>query len=50
MTINVFAKWIVDQDLTYNIIPADFEFNVHSANPVGTANIINLLDSYLNTR
>ena len=45
-----FAKWLVDQDLTYNIIPSDFEFNVHSANPVGAANITNLLDAYLKTR
>ncbi len=45
-----FAKWLVEQDLTYNIIPAEFEFNVHSANPVGAANITNLLDAYLKTR
>jgi hypothetical protein len=45
-----FAKWLVDQDLAYNIIPVDFEFNVHSSDPVGTANIINLLDAYLKTR
>jgi len=45
-----FAKWLVDQDLDNNIIPTEFEFNVHSANPVGAANITNLLDAYLKTR
>lgn len=43
-----FAKWIVEQDLdgTY-CIPANFAFNVHSANGPGAANIRGLLDSYL---
>ena len=45
-----FAKWLIEQDLDNNILPADFDFNVHSANPVGAANITNLLEPYLKTR
>jgi len=46
-----FAKWIVEQDMdgTLNISPF-FKFNVHSANPVGAANITSYLDSYMNQR
>ena len=42
-----FAKWLVDYDLDNDLITKDFSFYVHSANPVGAANIKNLLDSYL---
>ena len=45
-----FAKWLVEQDLDHGILPDNFDFNVHSANPVGAANITGLLDSYLKTR
>lgn len=41
------AKWIVEYDLDNNIIPEKFNFNVHSANPVGAENIQALLNSYL---
>lgn len=41
------AKWIVDYDLDYNVIPADFDFYVHSQNPVGAGNIEGLLRGYL---
>lgn len=42
-----FAKWLVAQDLVYGSMPDDFQFNVHSANPVGLANIEGLLRSYM---
>ena len=43
------AKWIVNQDIELNgeFIPKEFEFNVHSANPVGAKNISSLLNNYL---
>lgn len=41
------AKWLVEEDLDNNIIPDDFDFNVHSANPVGAENIRSLINSYL---
>ena len=42
------AKWIVENDLEGLIqIPADFEYNVHSANPVGAKNIEGTLGGYL---
>jgi len=46
------AKWMVDRDLDTNgkFIPAGFEYYVHSANPVGAANIKGLLDNYLAVR
>ncbi len=45
-------NWIVekDQDSNGDFIPDDFEFNVHSANPVGTENIEGLLKQYLSFR
>ncbi|APW65289.1 hypothetical protein LPB137_05215 [Poseidonibacter parvus] len=44
-----FVKWLVDMDIEnkYNF-PNDFDFNVHSANPIGKENIESLLNSYLN--
>jgi hypothetical protein len=47
-----FVKWLVDYDMDNNrqIIPSDFEFYVHSANPVGKANIESYLNSYLKQR
>ena len=43
------AKWLVEQDLDGTInIPKNFQYNVHSANPVGAKNIQCLLDSYMN--
>lgn len=43
-----FAKWLVEMDLDgiYKF-PAGFEYNVHSANPIGKHNIESLLDNYL---
>jgi hypothetical protein len=47
-----FAKALVETDLDQNgnFIPRDFQFHVHSANPVGRVNIQSLLDSYLSHR
>lgn len=46
------AKWMVERDLNDSgrFIPLDFEFNVHSANPVGAKNIAGLLKNYLEQR
>ena len=41
------AKWIVNKDLDEDFIPEDFEFHVHSANPIGRENIEKLLGMYL---
>lgn len=43
-----FAKWLIECDLNdvYKF-PKDFEFNVHSANPIGKTNIESVLLSYL---
>lgn len=43
-----FARWLVEQDLDHDSMPDNFEFNIHSANPVGSDNISGLLTSYLN--
>jgi len=47
-----FAHWLVDNDLDTGgaFIPEGFTYNVHSANPVGAANITGLLDGYLEFR
>lgn len=46
-----FAKWIVEYDLDHpGTIPDGFSFNVHSANPVGAANISGLITSYLRSK
>lgn len=45
------AKWLVEQDLNRTIkLPNDFRFFVHSANPVGAANIEGLLTQYLKVK
>ncbi len=42
------VKWMVEKDLDCNgnFIPSKFNFNVHSANPVGKANIEGYLKAY----
>jgi hypothetical protein len=46
-----FAKWLIEQDMNGSIvIPENFEYNVHSANPVGAKNIKDLMASYLSHR
>lgn len=47
-TVMIFLKWLIEYDLDNDIIPIEFEYNVHSANPVGILNITGLLDNYLN--
>ena len=43
-----FAKWLVESALDGELcFPENFTFNVHSANPVGKANIEHLLSNYL---
>lgn len=51
-TAMIIVKWMVEEDLDRNgaFIPKGFEFNVHSANPVGAANILGYLNSYLGQR
>ncbi len=43
-----FAKYLVDMDIEnkYCFLD-DFQFNVHSANPIGKKNIESLLNNYL---
>lgn len=42
-----FAKYLVERDLDIHAMPMDFDYQVHSANPVGRDNIRGLLDRYL---
>jgi len=46
------AKWMVQKDLNCNgkFISDEFDFHVHSANPVGIGNIIGLFSNYLKVR
>lgn len=46
------AKWMVNRDLNMDgeFIPEDFDYNVHSANPIGAENINGLFDNYLRVR
>lgn len=43
------VHWLIDQDMNNQgqFIPPDFQYLVHSANPVGKANIEGLLSGYL---
>lgn len=46
-----FAKWMVEYELDgHGRFPDDFEFNVHSANPVGTEAINQYLNNYFLVR
>lgn len=42
-----FAKWLVNYDLDTGLMPENFSYYIHSANPVGAENIKGLLDQYL---
>ena len=45
------VKYMVNRDLDNpGFIPLDFQFFVHSANPVGAANLQGYLNAYLRTR
>lgn len=42
-----FAKWLVDMDIKeIHKFPNDFQFNIHSANPIGKNNINSILNNY----
>ena len=47
-TAMVFVKWLIEKDLDYQVIPSDFDYYIHSQNPIGRQNIDGLLRSYLN--
>jgi hypothetical protein len=46
------VKWMVEVDLDSEgkWIPDEFEYMVHSANPIGAANIVGYFGSYLRSR
>lgn len=48
-TTMIFLKWLIDYDLDNGgmVIPENFSFDVHSANPTGSKNIKGLLDGYM---
>lgn len=48
----VIVKWLIEMDLDMGgeFIPRNFSWNVHSANPVGAANIEGYLNSYINQK
>lgn len=41
------ANWLIEQDLDHNVMPEEFTFQVHSANPPGAKNIHSVMDNYL---
>lgn len=41
-----FVKWLVDQDINNNILPEDFIWFIHSANPCGAENMHSYLARY----
>ena len=41
------VKWIIDIDIQNDIIKSDFDFYVHSQNPIGKKNIESMLNNYL---
>lgn len=45
-----FAKWLCEVDMDFGWLPKDFDFKVHSANPVGAQNIESYLRNYLSQR
>ncbi|RMG21239.1 MAG: hypothetical protein D6732_27515 [Methanobacteriota archaeon] len=47
-----FVKWLVEKDIDSagTIIPKNFSFDVHSANPVGSAELMAYLNGYLTFR
>lgn len=42
-----FAKFLIEYDIDTNSMPENFKFTVHSKNPVGSANIEQLLNNYI---
>jgi hypothetical protein len=45
----IFVKWMIETDMDrfWKFIPKDFSFYVHSQNPIGSENIIGLIENYL---
>ena len=41
------TKWLVEYDMDHNIISNDFDYFVHSQNPVGKMNIESYLNNYI---
>lgn len=44
------AKWMVEYDMEHDILSNDFDFYVHSQNPVGAENIRSYLNNYLDNK
>jgi hypothetical protein len=44
------AKYLINLDLDLHTMPREFDYEVHSANPVGAENIRKLLESYLSQK
>lgn len=42
-----FAKWLVEYDMDTHTMPDNFHFTVHSKNPIGSENIRELLNNYI---
>lgn len=42
-----FARWLTEQDMDNGNLPHNFEYFVHSANPIGAENIRGLMSNYL---
>jgi hypothetical protein len=50
-TAMIVVNWMIEKDLDNpGFIPANFDFIVHSANPIGKQNIQGKLSSYLKQR
>lgn len=41
------CKYIIEHDMNHNSIPDNFDYSVHSKNPIGSSNISCLLNNYL---
>lgn len=44
---HAFARWLIERDLDEGDMPENFNYTVHSMNPVGAKNIKSVMDSYL---
>jgi hypothetical protein len=42
-----FAKWLINEILNGMQIPNDFSFEIHSMNPIGSENIKQLMNGFL---
>jgi hypothetical protein len=41
------ARWLIERDIEWHDMPANFGYTVHSRNPVGAENIKGVMDRYL---